>query len=128
MPKRQSTKTIPTPEMQGDDSYIVARPPTMKQAKEYQKLMRKVQQQLEAVIKAGGDTVKENELEDELNDIGMQSFSTFFVEWNWVDDDEHPLDQPIDNPDIFEQCNAFEIKYLGNLMRELMGSEDEKKG
>lgn len=127
MPKRQSTQKKPTPEMQGDDSWVIVRPPTVKQAREYQKKMRDVQQQLDAVQTAGGDLAKENELEDDLNLIGMRAFSTFFVEWNWVDDDEKPLDQPAENPDVFEDCTATEIKYLGNIMADMMGNEDEKK-
>lgn len=128
MPKRQSSRVIETPEMQGDDSYVQVRPPTLKQAKVLRKEMQGVQQQIDAVQKAGGDLVKENELEDELNVIGMRSFSKFFIAWNWVDDDEKPLDQPEDNPDVFDELTSTEIKYLSRIMQDLMGSEDEKKG
>lgn len=127
MPKRQSTKTIPTPEMQGDDSWIKVRPPTYKEAKKQRKLIREIEFRREAIEGAGGDIVKEHEIEDELEQNGLEAMASFFVEWNWVDDDENPLEQPFNNPAAFEQCDAFEIKYLGKVMQDLMGSEDEKK-
>lgn len=128
MPKRQSTKIIPTPEMQGDDSWIKVRPPTVKESKKHRNTLREIEQQLEDVLNAGGDALKEQELEDEKESLGLEFMSSFFVEWNWVDDDDKPLPQPLGNPDVFELCNAFEVKYLGELINNLMGSEDEKKG
>lgn len=127
MPKRQSTKTIETPEMQGDDSWIKVRPPTVKESKKHRNTLREIERQLEDVQSAGGDSLKEQELDDEKETLGLQFMSTFFIAWNWVDDDDESLPQPLDNPDVFESCNAFEIKYLGNLITDLMGSEDEKK-
>lgn len=35
------------------------------------------------------------------------------VEWNWVDDDDQPLPQPGDDPEVFQrELNLDEVQYL----------------
>lgn len=55
---------------------------------------------------------------DKLNEkeIAMQIIPKLVVAWDWVDDDDNPLPQPKDNPEVFDQLNDAEIEFLTGAM------------
>lgn len=102
MPKRIKVRKVETPELQGDDSWVTLQSPTME---EYE---------------AFGTVLKSAQAENDENAV-YQQLSKFVIEWNWVDDDDVPLPQPHDNPDVFRKLTGAE---LGFLSRSLQSTSD----
>lgn len=104
MPKRQNRIRAATPDVQGDDSYIVVTLPTT--------------QELKAIIR----------LEDSDNvqafESGADLIRNHLKEWNWVDDDEEPLPLPKDDMDVIGRLTAQEFRTVLDVMT---GSADGKK-
>lgn len=46
--------------------------------------------------------------------------------WTWTDDDEEPLDQPVDDPGVFDSLTIDEIAYLMMLIRKGPPAEEKK--
>lgn len=104
MPRRQNRIRAATPDVQGEDSYVVVTLPTT--------------QELKAII--GLD-----------DSDGLQAFESgaglirkHVREWNWVDDDDKPLPLPKDDPDVIGELTAQEFRTILDVMT---GSADGKK-
>ena len=106
MPKRTGTRRVESPEIQGDDSYVVVR--KLKVAE-----MRKV------IKEAGEDAPPEQQFER-----AAKLYADHIVEWNWVDDDGKPMPQLKDDPDVLDQLYDAELMFLGEA---LVGTAAERK-
>lgn len=91
--RQVKTRRISTVSVQGEDSFVVVRPPKWG-------LLRKAQQQSKADDAAAGVTF--------ASDLIVASV----VEWNWTDDDGLPLPLPKDNPAIIDELDADEVAFL----------------
>lgn len=105
MSKRQNVKTIPTPELQGDDSWVKLKMPTVEQFNH----MLELQRESEAATLAG-DKTKMADMEF----AARAAMSLLVIGWNWVDDDDEPLPQPAGNPEVFGKLTMEEIRFIGN--------------
>lgn len=74
MPQRMSVRRIATPELQGDDSYVVVSTITLGDAREWQKASKRKDFD---VIQFASGIIAER-----------------IVDWNWVDDEGNPLPLP----------------------------------
>lgn len=86
MPKRQNVKRLVSAAIQGDDSWVEVRKPTVKEARE--------------MAGIGGN----------------ESLARIVLGWNWVDDEGGPLPQPKDDPNVFELLTADEITFINDAL------------
>lgn len=92
MPKRQSIRTLPSIEVQGEDSWVTVKYPDVK-------FMRKSM------------SAREGELADKF-EAGLDVIKTHVLDWNWVDDDGNSLPSPKDDPTVVDQLTSMEIQWL----------------
>lgn len=98
MPKRKVTKKYPTPELQGEGSWVVFR---------YLKVsdIQKIKEE----AKAEGEDYN-------YFDGGLQMLEKRLVRWNWVGDEGEPLPQPTEDPSIIGELNELEIEGLTDIL------------
>jgi HEPN domain-containing protein len=96
MPQRQLIYRYPTPEVQGEDSYVKIRAPKVRDIKALRKVLsQSVEEQLEA--------------QTEL-------IRKHVVEWNWVDDEGNQLPLPSDDLTVLDELTSQEQRLLGELI------------
>lgn len=93
MPQRQNTRRVSSEAVQGEDSYIVIRSPTVREARS---------------IADQWDKWDDGERVDALKAI--------IAGWNWVDDAGQPLTQVQDNPQIILDLTGNEIQFIIDAM------------
>jgi len=99
MPGRKNTVRCVSEEVQGDDSFVIVRRVTVKEMQEV--------------------NTRRREAEGDDPDVATSFYSWYanFVcqhvaSWNWVDDEEAPLPQPKDAPEIYDSLTTAEISFL----------------
>lgn len=110
MPARQNVKTIPTPAVQGDDSWIKIKAMTVEQFNRNQAILRQAQQP-DADAEA-------------LDSLATELFAEVVLDWNWVDEEGKPLPKPNGNPEVFGTLTMMELLTIGEALRP---AKDEKK-
>lgn len=139
MPSRLSVKNIPTPEIQGDDSWIKYRPVTIEEARELRSKVSEVQSKQDKALvdfavsknKAVADLTEDEKnnayetsgLTDDLLNFADMQLAKFIIEWNWVDDDGNPLPQPKNDFTVLGKLYTHEYSFI---MR-LFNPEDNSK-
>ena len=103
MPSRQNRRKVLTPEVQGDDSYVVVTLPHV--------------QEIQAIMEQEGDNRRSFK-------VGSQIIADHVVEWNWVDDDGKPLACPKGEPKAVGHLTTYEYRRLIEI---LLGSTERKK-
>jgi hypothetical protein len=104
MPRRRNFIRAETPDVQGEDSYIVVTLPTTKDLKE---LVSLESDDNVRAFESGADLIRKH-----------------VREWNWVNDDGEPLPLPKENPDVIDDLTAQEFRTVLDVMT---GSADGKK-
>lgn len=123
MPKRQNTQKLASPELQGDDSYIIMVSPKVGEMDDFRAVIAPLNTEIDNLRKSGQDGSSEfAELTQELEDLSRDLIPRFVKSWNWVDDNDEPLPQP-------DQINIKEltIHELQWLTRQFTLSVQEKK-
>ena len=92
--RQVKTHRISTVEVQGEDSFVVVRPPKWG-------LLRKAQQQSKADDAAAAGVT-----------FAADLICASVVEWNWTDDEGLPLPLPKNNPEIIDELDADEVAFL----------------
>lgn len=106
MPERQRVKKLPSPAVQGADSWVQIKAITVGEAKKLQRLNG-----------AG---------ESEIDRASRELMSEYVLDWNWVDDAGEPLPKPNANPDIFDLLTPAEIQFIAGALGG-GGGDDKKK-
>lgn len=96
MPARQNVVKHETPTLQGDDSFVLIRRPTMGE--------------LDEIRKEVTDT---NDTDAQLK-LGEKMIAKFIVNWNWVDDAGNPLPPP-SHEGVMSMLTDVEVKYILDL-------------
>jgi len=107
MPKRKSIREIPSPEIQGEDSWVKVKPMTYGEQRVFRLRMRELRGDEEAL-----------ELE------GCKLLAEWVVDWNWVDENDEPLPKPEGNPKVIDGLLSHEIQFL---TQSLSGGQEELK-
>lgn len=122
MPKRQlARQRINSSEVMGEDSYVIVEFPTANESQANARMLDNLQTNIKiAEDRYRDEPTRENKIrldnaQDELNKATMQMIADYLVEWNWVDFDDNPLEQPYKNPDILGELVASEIRWLSNI-------------
>jgi hypothetical protein len=110
MPKRQNTRTIQTPDLQGEDSFVVMRRLTVGEVRALRKKARTI-------------TKDDDQVEVSI-EISSDTLADCVLKWNWVDDNGEPLPQPHHNVDVFDILTDEEFGFLGDT---LLGTGDTQK-
>lgn len=105
MAKRQNVMRLDSAHVQGEDSWVEVRRPT-------------VGERLESLSKEQGLDGRF------LFDSNSQEVCTFVIAWNWVDDEGQPLPTPKDQPDIYKALTTDEISFL---LEAVWGSASTRK-
>lgn len=105
MPKRQSTQKVASPDIQGDDSYVVVRRLKYGMAK------------------------RASELQGSNEPGAVDAFTREVVvaaveDWNWVDDDGEPLKVPSADPNVIDDLTGQEINWI---VSQAVGGEVNRK-
>lgn len=127
MPKRQNTIKLNSEEVQGKDSYVIVRRPTVAEVKQWQKESRdltKERKRKEKELKNNPELEEELEEGDIVIEMSSERLATHIVGWNWVDDDGNPLPNPNNNIEIFDILTDDEFTFLGNC---LLGNAETRK-
>lgn len=128
MPSRQFRR-IETPELQGDDSFVLVRSISVEKARELRLAISEINSENEKAIKEFETTndviLSEDERddflvttgrEDKVNKLMAGLLSTLIVQWNWVDDNNNPLPQPKDDPGVFAKLTTDEYLFVSSLL------------
>lgn len=131
MPSRIAIKNVPTPTIQGDDSYVKYRPVTIEEARELRTKASEIQKlQDKALVdyavsqnKATADLTDDEKntayetsgLTDDLLSFADKQLSKFIIEWNWVDDDGNPLPQPKEDYKVMGKLYTHEYSFIMSL-------------
>jgi len=125
MPKRRNVVRVMTPEVQGDDSFVVVQKLTVGEARE---VLRDGQLRTKAARKqmqAAGDDEQDRRMTQEIIDAdaamenidwAVRRFAGHIKEWNWVDDDGQPLPQIKDDPTVIDLLSMDEMQSLSKAM------------
>ncbi len=105
MPSRQNVTEMPSPEVQGDGSWVKFRKLTVKEMKVILGRSDEDLSPLESFVEA------------------LRMYIDHVVEWNWVDDDGNPLPQPNQDPAVVDLLTNEEVMFLGQA---LSGAADSK--
>lgn len=97
--------------VQGADSWVELTRPKVKT----------IRQILEKYGELGGDDVLKN------MDAARDMCVACIHKWNWVDDDDQPLPQIKDNPDVFDELTTAEVSWLSAQLVGRETQEDERK-
>lgn len=136
MPQRQSVVKVPTPEAQGDDSWVCVRKLTVKERGQARKMANDLIDKAlatEDMAASGKNPSLYDQLRAQKTGAGLQGdtermtldlFRDHIVEWNWVNDDGEPLPQPKDDPAVFDRLLDNEVAELN---RALGASAAEQK-
>lgn len=100
MPKRNRIRRFSSVEVQGKDSWVEVAQFTIGEIREAQN--------------SPGDAF----------DSGMQVLQSHVIAWNWVDDNDEPLPQVIDDPTILKQLTNAEVQFLSGC---IIGSDTTAK-
>ena len=99
--KHKKYRRVDSSEVQGDGSFVLLKSPGFSELRSLGKLARMREEDV-AEIESLGSIV-----------------SDLIVEWNWVDDDNNPLPQAKDKPEIIDELSyqeqIFVIESLSNL-------------
>jgi len=105
MPKRKSVRKIPSPEIQGEDSWVVVKPMTYGEQKAFRGQMKS--------------------LDDEAKELeGCRLLAEWVTDWNCVDEEDKPLPKPEGNPEIIDTLLSHEVRFL---IDTLSGDKEELK-
>lgn len=104
MAKRQRLVRVPSDEVQGAGSWVIIARTTVREARAAQKATK--QKDYDAF------------------EFGIEVLRSHVREWNWVDDDDTPLAQPKDCPDVVEGLTMLEVTFLSEAIK---GSEEDAK-
>ncbi len=111
MAKRQNVQRIDSEVVQGKGSYVEIKRPTHGERKA---LLAQSGKYLGRVSDDGTfntDGLSQDDL-IELNDFGIALLTQMIIGWDWVDDDDEPLPQPKDNPEVFDLLTDQELAFL----------------
>lgn len=95
MATRNRVKTIPTPDLQGTDSFIQIKRVTVGEADAFRKM-----------------SMDESIPKEEREQRARQFLSEHVQAWNWVDDDGRPFPQPLGNPEVFDLLTDEEFTFI----------------
>jgi hypothetical protein len=124
MPQRQGQKRIETPELQGDDSYVVFRRMSIQEVQDILKANKQeIAEEMGRLSEEGeaGDKkplspaeIAMAKLDQSLLNIEVtnDTLAKVLHSWNWVDDFGEPLPQPASNPDVMNRLNDEEYRFL----------------
>jgi hypothetical protein len=113
MPSRAASYKIPSPALQGDDSWVVMKNITVDEFRKHQALV------LEAG-KTPANTPEGNAIEKKTHESLMDKV----LDWNWVDNDGAPLPKPHNNVAVVEKLTIDEINFLTGLI--MLGGGEKK--
>ena len=110
MPKRnRETKITGGP--QGEDAFIIVRFPTIAALATYRI----------------GVTIDPNNLLKQER-LALTFLSGHVLDWNWVDDDDDPLPNPHNKPEIFDLLTKYEVAFIINILSgKILPSTDVKE-
>jgi hypothetical protein len=100
MPQRKAIRQVPTPTVQGDDSWVKVHRLEMGKWLAYQ---------------ANGDGKEDTQIEQARR--GLRLMAELIVGWNWVDDDGAPLPQPGTDPAVLERLTDEETNLLMGILQ-----------
>ena len=126
MPKRKSVRKIPSPEIQGDDSFVVIKPMTYGEQKTFRIRMRELEKIGDVGDDADAETreAAEQKVEDAKELEGCKMMADWVTDWNWVGDDGEPLPKPEGKPEVIDSLLTHEVLFL---ISTLSGDEEELK-
>ena len=107
MPKRNSIREIPSPEIQGEDSWVKVKPMTYGEQKAFRVRMRELE-----VDEDVQDKEAQNAAEDARELEGCRLLAQWVVDWNWVDEEDKPLPKPEGKPEVINDLLDHEVKFL----------------
>ena len=87
---------LDTESVQGEGSFATLRHVSMKEQRE---IRRMVEEEISAF------------------DLGAFLLRQNVLDWNWVNDDDEPMPNPQEDPDVIELLTDAEIEVLGNALR-----------
>lgn len=108
MAKRQNVRVVPSPEVQGEGSWVKVKALTVDQYNRNQELQRRVREAVQT-----NDTATITEVEQETRKL----FAECILDWDWVDDTDAPLPCPHNNPSVFGVLTMDEMLFIGGLFR-----------
>jgi len=97
MPQRLSVRTIPSPEIQGDDSWVKLSAVKLGEVMHLQDQIEKAGQTLTPLEQAR---------------VGIQVLADHILGWNWVDDVGKALPTPTEDPTVIEGLTDTEAFWL----------------
>ena len=103
MSKRRRIVRFDSPDIQGEGSWAEVGQLTVKEMRAIDKL--KVSDDFDSF------------------DLAIDTIKTHVIAWNWVDDDDKPMPQVPDCPEVVETLTDYEIEFLGTCIR---GPKDEE--
>ena len=117
-----NVKTVKTPELQGDDSWVKIKRPTVGQIEELMKRTGKVEDLDSVEDKNSPEAVQAVLTSVEFT---REMVSGFVLDWNWVDDAGEPLPNPFGNPEVVKLLTDAELSELVKMLT--IDAEDVKK-
>ena len=106
MPKRQSTRSVPSDAVQGENSYVK---------------LRQVSYRL--IMEAQSKKDDKNVTQQEGDEYANRLLKEAVVEWNWVDDDGQPIPSPRDENFDLGDLLVNEVEFL---LEEITGGIERK--
>ena len=114
MAKRQTVKRHETPEIQGEDSFVVVTGIKVRDIRKLRKMVRN-----EGLQERNEEHREKGEPEEEPIDEFEESLKLIakhVADWDWVDDDGEPLLVPKEHPEVMDELTNEEAVFLTELM------------
>ena len=113
-PTRQNIRRYDSSKVQGPDSFIRIRAITVKEAKALARAAEPPDISDEATEEER--TTLLNDHEKKVERMNNEVLGDLVYEWNWVDDDGTPFEQPRGNPDVFDNLTPEELEFITDRM------------
>jgi hypothetical protein len=126
MPERKVSHRVETPDIQGDDSYIVLRPMTVGEVLSLQRNTERSAKKRRGLRGLWARMRKKQLTQADIYESFVKRVLSYIADWNWVDDHGQPLPKPREDAGVAALLTNFELEGLIGIIYGTKESEDEK--
>lgn len=126
MPERKVSRKVETPEIQGEDSYIILRPMTVGEVLSLQRDAEQSAKKRRGLRGLWARLRKKKMTQADIYESFVKRVLSFVADWNWVDEHGQPLPKPRSSPDVAALLTNFEIAGLTGIIYGTNESEEAK--
>ncbi|NIQ88968.1 MAG: hypothetical protein GWN93_07730 [Deltaproteobacteria bacterium] len=126
MPERKTIRKYPTPDVQGDDSWVVLRSMTVGEVLDLQRDVARRLSRWGRIVQSVKGLFRGKDDNADKYQRFVERVISYIADWNWVDQHGNPLPNPQEHPEVVTRLTDTEMASLATIIYGNNKSEDEK--